>query len=164
VLGEHGHDHVDHSARRSLVLFDLEGWDDVFRQRLTTFLPQVLARLAMPWFPLSSIEVQLTGTGDGEFFRQHTDNGAGPASSRTLTFVYFFHTEPKAFAGGELRLYETAFEGGRPFTTGAYYSVEPAQNQVVFFPSHYLHEILPVSAPDGLFASRRFTVNGWFHQ
>ena len=40
----------------------------------------------------------------------------------------------------------------------------PLQNQVVFFESHCLHEILPVSSPARGFADRRFTVNGWFHQ
>lgn len=160
-----GEDHLDHDMRRSLVLFDLEGWYDLFVERLMTFLPFVLAQLDYPSFPLSHVEVQLTGTGDGEFFRAHTDDGAGEVSTRVLTFVYFFYREPCPFGGGELRIYDTAVaDDGRVVATGPWRSVYPLQNQVVFFPSHYLHEILPVSSPSGRFEDRRFTVNGWFHR
>jgi Rps23 Pro-64 3,4-dihydroxylase Tpa1-like proline 4-hydroxylase len=38
------------------------------------------------------------------------------------------------------------------------------QNQIVFFPSETLHEVLPVECPSGEFADSRFTVNGWLHR
>jgi SM-20-related protein len=34
----------------------------------------------------------------------------------------------------------------------------------VFFDSHLMHEVLPVSVPSGAFEDWRFTVNGWLHR
>jgi Rps23 Pro-64 3,4-dihydroxylase Tpa1-like proline 4-hydroxylase len=158
-----GEDRLDHEMRRSLVLFELDGFHDVFTQRLMAFYPQILTELDHEWFDVSQIEVQLTGTGDGEYFRAHTDDGSVGVSGRTITFVYFFYREPCPFTGGELRIYDTT-ENGHISATGAWRSIYPAQNQVVFFPSYYLHEILPVSSPSGAFLDRRFTVNGWLHR
>jgi Rps23 Pro-64 3,4-dihydroxylase Tpa1-like proline 4-hydroxylase len=105
----------------------------------------------------------MTGTGDGEYFRMHTDNGSGEVSTRALTFVYFYYREPCPFAGGELQIYDTVFADGEAVADGASHTIVPEQNQVVFFPSHCFHEILPVSSPSGTFPDRRFTVNGWLH-
>lgn len=160
----HGEDRSDHDARRSVVLFELDSYRDLFVERLKTFFPQILVRLAYPWFPVRHVEVQLTGTGHGEFFRAHSDDGSPEVETRAITFVYFFHREPQPFSGGELRIYDTAVDGDRVWATGPFRSIWPLQNQVVFFPSYYLHEILPVNSPSGSFVDRRFTVNGWFHR
>lgn len=157
----------DDSYRRSRVLYDLGPFESMFGARLRTFLPHVLARLDYPWFPVRHLEIQLTASNNGEFFRVHTDNGSKQDSSvgqRALTFVYFFHREPRAFSGGEMRLYDTRHDGGSAVAAGPYRIVQPLQNQVVFFDSSSLHEIVPVGCPSGDFADSRFTVNGWFHR
>jgi len=38
------------------------------------------------------------------------------------------------------------------------------QNSIVFFPSNYLHEVLPTRCPSGEFADSRLTYNGWLHR
>lgn len=158
-----GEDHLDHDVRRSLVLFDLERYHDIFVQRLLSFFPQILTQLDYPWFPVGHVEVQMTGTGDGEYFRMHTDNGSNEVATRAITFVYFYFREPRPFAGGELQIHDTTFDNGQAVANGSSQMIVPAQNQVVFFPSHCFHEIRPVDCPSGAFADRRFTVNGWFH-
>jgi Rps23 Pro-64 3,4-dihydroxylase Tpa1-like proline 4-hydroxylase len=162
----HGGDHLNHDIRRSVVLFELGPFRELFARRLMTFLPQVLRQLDLEWFPVTHIEAQLTGSGDGEFFRAHSDNGSLGVSARAVTFVYFFHREPCSFSGGELRIWDTPAnsEAESGEENGAVRSIPPQQNQVVFFPSFYLHEIAPVSCPSGNFADRRFTVNGWLHR
>lgn len=164
VIGGEGHGYQDPDARRSRVLYDLGHFRDLFARRLLTFLPHVLTRLGQPDFPVAHVEIQLTATNNGEFFRAHADDGAGPAASRHVTFVYFFHREPRGFAGGELRLFDTIADNGRRVAAGPYRVIYPLQNQVVFFPSGCLHEILPVACPSGDFADSRFTVNGWLHR
>jgi hypothetical protein len=45
------------------------------------------------------------------------DAGADQVNSRALTFVYYFHREPKAFVGGELRVFSACWRRrclGRP--------------------------------------------------
>jgi Rps23 Pro-64 3,4-dihydroxylase Tpa1-like proline 4-hydroxylase len=81
-----------------------------------------------------------------------------------MTFVYFFHREPRQFEGGELRLHDSKNGGDHPLSTGSYQTIVPEQNQIVFFPSSTLHEITPVHCRSRSFADSRFTVNGWLHR
>jgi Rps23 Pro-64 3,4-dihydroxylase Tpa1-like proline 4-hydroxylase len=164
VVGREGAGMFDPATRRSRVLYDLGLYQALFAQRLIAFLPHVLLRLGQPAFPVSQLEVQLTATNDAEFFRCHSDNDAHGVQGRSVTFVYFFHREPLAFSGGELRIFDTEVQDDRTLTTGPYRLVYPQQNQVVFFASWCRHEILPVACPSRDFADSRFTVNGWYHQ
>jgi SM-20-related protein len=164
VIGSNGQSRLDQSYRRSRVIFDLGPFHQLFADRLLTFLPQVLLRLSHSAFSVSQMEIQLTATNNGEYFRVHTDNDHGQVARRALTFVYFFHREPCSFLGGALRIYDTAHNNGTATRVGPHRDVYPEQNQVVFFNSSCLHEIIPVECPSGDFADSRFTVNGWFHR
>lgn len=164
VISNDGGDRLDHDTRRSVVMFEPEWVRELFAERLMTFYPQILTGLGHPWFEVTRIETQLTGTGDGEFFRAHTDNGSGAVAGRAITFVYCFYREPRPFSGGELRIHDTIFDNGGTRDAGAFRDVAPLQNQVVLFPSGYLHEIIPVNCPGATFFDRRFTVNGWLHR
>lgn len=103
---------------------------------------------------LNRIEVQLTASGDGDFYGLHADGGPNRYSHRDISFVYFLSTDPSCFTGGELRL-----EGGRDGPDEQL--IEPSDNRLVMFPSRRLHEIRPVEVPSGEFRHSRFTVNGW---
>jgi SM-20-related protein len=164
VVGTGGNHQVDISYRRSRVLFELGEFRDLFAERISTFLPQVLARLDFPEFPVSDVEVQLTATNNGEFFRRHNDNGTDSLSSRLITFVYFFFRQPRPFTGGELCIFDTELENDQYRAPGPYTVITPEQNQICFFVSEYLHEVLPVQCRSTDFMDSRFTVNGWLHR
>jgi SM-20-related protein len=163
VIGSDGSNRLDERYRRSRALFDLGPFHQLFSDRLLHFLPYVVSRLGDSGFAVSQMEVQLTGTNNQEFFRIHTDNDSGEVSGRRITFVYFFFREPRGFEGGELCIYDTYRDNGTAKQAGPYHVINPAQNQVVFFNSGCLHEVMPVSCQSGEFADSRFTVNGWFH-
>jgi len=91
---------------------------------------------------------------------RHNDNGQDEVSARKITFVYFFHREPKVFEGGELRIQSPVIDNAA-FGSGNYYTIVPRQNQLVLFDSSLTHEITPVKCSSGKFADSRFTVNGW---
>lgn len=152
IQGPH-HDREDPRVRRSRVLFDVARPRELFARRIITFLPRVLRRVGLPPFEVSDVEAQLTASNDGEFFRSHTDNDEHCVGDRRLTFVYFFHREPRPFEGGELRIYDSEVPT----------VVEARVNQIVFFPSHLTHEVTPVSCPTRQFVDSRFTFNGWLH-
>ena len=163
IVSGNGSHQVDLDYRRSSVLFDVGGYRDIFVQRILVHLPRVLSGLNYPEFLVSEIEVQLTATKHGEFFRRHNDNGADSLRGRLISFVYFFYREPRPYGGGEVCIYDTSFEGGGCQTTGHCTVITPMQNQILFFVSDYLHEVRPVeSASTDIFDSR-FTVNGWLH-
>ena len=129
--------------------------------RIKPVLPQVLQTLGMEEFSITNVELQVTASNDGDFFRFHSDNGSDPVASRHLTFVYFFHRESRQFEGGELRIHDARLEDDTYVSEGSYQTIVPQQNQIVFFPCELLHEITPVNCPSGQFADSRFTLNGW---
>jgi SM-20-related protein len=148
--------HHDEQFRRSRVLFDVAEIYPLISERVLSVLPHVLPRLGMDPFPVGQFELQVTASNDAEWFKPHRDSDGGhggPVSSRELTFVYYGHREPLPFTGGELRLID-----------GDAATIIPHQNSIVFFPSHYLHEVMPTYCPSGRFEDSRLTFNGWLHR
>jgi SM-20-related protein len=154
---------IDYSHRRSRVLLDVGPHEDVILERIKRVLPIVLRQLNLKEYPIVRTETQVTASNDADSFGPHTDNGQEEVASRYLTFVYFFHREPKQFEGGELRIHERQ-QGKRPLSEAPYQTVVPQQNQIVFFPCSVMHEITPVECASRAFADSRFTLNGWIHK
>ncbi len=159
---EHGI--VNYEHRRSRVLMDLAKHQELILDRIKAVLPQVLNKLGMEEFSIAEVEAQVTASNDGDFFRFHADNSSEQARSRHLTFVYFFHREPRQFEGGELRIHDARLEEGVYVSQGSFQTIVPQQNQIVFFPCELLHEITPVKCSSQSFADSRFTLNGWLRQ
>jgi Rps23 Pro-64 3,4-dihydroxylase Tpa1-like proline 4-hydroxylase len=155
---------INYEHRRSRVLMDLAQHQDVMLERIKAVLPQVLQTLGMGEFSIAEVEAQATASNDGDFFRFHSDSGSERVASRYLTFVYFFHREPRQFEGGELRIHDARLEGNTYVSEGSYQTIVPRQNQIVFFPCELMHEIMPVKCPSRLFADSRFTLNGWLRR
>ena len=127
-----------------------------------------------PALAITSIELQVTASGEGDFYGPHFDKGPRRHVGRHLTFVYFFCTEPGCFEGGHLRIEPPGvsitpeLETHLRSNTGhgsvtAVTQVEPRDNRLVMFPSHWRHEIRPVRVPTREFRHSRFTLNGWVH-
>jgi Rps23 Pro-64 3,4-dihydroxylase Tpa1-like proline 4-hydroxylase len=73
--------------------------------------------------------------------------------------VYYFYQEPKAFSGGELKIYDSKIEDNYYVPADSFHIIKPNNNKIVFFFSHYMHEVLAVKCPSGNFTDSRFT--GW---
>jgi Rps23 Pro-64 3,4-dihydroxylase Tpa1-like proline 4-hydroxylase len=154
----------DPSYRKSRVLYELGDYGTLIHNRLLAVLPEVLGALKREAFPLSHIDIQLTASNDGDFFKVHQDNSLTEpldVTLRELSFVYYFNTEPKAFSGGQLRFYDGHDGEVEDAEKRRTRTITPNQNTLVFFPSSYDHEVLPVRCPTQKFAHSRFTVNGW---
>ncbi|MBV8675494.1 MAG: 2OG-Fe(II) oxygenase [Acidobacteriaceae bacterium] len=158
----HDPDHVRDSYRRSRVLMDTDSFHELFRARIAFYLNRILRSLQRPYFDMTRMESQITASNDGDYFRPHNDNTHANWPSREITFVYFFHREPRPFSGGELLLYDFNRDGATDLGP-ARKRITPRQNSIIFFQSSTLHEILPVHCPTGRFEDSRFTLNGWLH-
>ena len=152
---------VNYEHRSSRVLMDIGHHHDVVLERVKSVLPQILEKLGMEAFAITGVEAQVTASNDGDFFHFHSDNASERVASRSLTFVYFFHREPRGFEGGELRIHDARLEQGSYVSEESYQTIIPQQNQMVFFPCELLHEVTAVRCASQLFGDSRFTLNGW---
>src|SRR5215469_3174912 len=167
VLVDHHGGHHDDQVRRSRVLYDVDEIHPFVTDRVMALYRWVMQRLGMDLFDVRQLELQVTSSSDGEWFKAHRDSGHGPVETRTLTFVYYCHREPRTFTGGELRMFGPADAGENtddPDVQARALTLTPPQNSIVFFPSSYLHEVMPVSCPSRDFVDSRLTVNGWLHR
>jgi Rps23 Pro-64 3,4-dihydroxylase Tpa1-like proline 4-hydroxylase len=153
---------INEKVRRAKTLDKLAEFEAKFTERIKEQLEPVLKKLGHKAFPLGRIEMQVTASNDGDYFRLHQDSD--PKSTREISFVYFFHREPRRFSGGELRIYETRLIDDRLIPADRSHTLSPRQDTIVFFPSLNEHEVLPVRVPSHAFGDSRFTVNGWIHR
>lgn len=133
-------------------------------EKIGILLPDILAKLGLPHFPVERIEGQITAYNHGHFYKIHRDNGTANLTSRKLTYIYYFFRQPKAFIGGELILYDYRKHRGVYVKAETFKTIEPRNNSIVFFQSDLMHEVLPVVCPSQAFVDSRFTLNGWVHR
>jgi SM-20-related protein len=155
---------TDTSYRKSRVLYELGEYGTLIKERLLDVLPEVLAVFNREAFPLSHIDTQITASNDGDFFKVHMDNSSTELADiplRELSYVYYFHSEPKAFTGGQLKIYDAEDGDNHNSEKRRARTIVPRQNTLVLFPSSYDHEVLPVRCRTGKFVNSRFTLNGW---
>lgn len=154
----------DPDYRRSKVLFDVPDVVALLRERVLRAAPQWMQQLGVVPFQFGDVEVQLTAHGDGNYFKLHNDSGSPDAATRGLTYVYYFFNEPKAFSGGEFRIYDSIIEKNLYRCGPKQADIEPRNNSVLVFSPHIHHEVLPVKVPSRKFRDNRFTVNGWLRR
>jgi len=118
-------------------------------------------RLGMKACAPERIEIEMTAHRDGDYFRPHRDTFVGKESAsqtteRMITAIYYFHTAPKRFTGGEFAIH--------PLGEGAPLLFEPKDNRLLAIPAFALHEVRAISCEGDAFSASRFAVNAWFHR
>jgi len=154
---------IDRAIRRSRVLRKLDNFPDAPNKQIRELLPIIFDRLGNTPFVPCKFELELVAHGDGAVFSRHVDTfkrNEAPGSHRVISAVYYFHIIPKLFSGGELRLHSLA-GSAQP---GTFIDIEPECDMIVFFPSWFPHEVLPVNCPSGRFIDARFAINYWIHR
>lgn len=154
---------IDKSQRVSHVLREIGDFHSQLEVKLNEIKPFIFERLkSKPFIPFK-YEIEMVAHGDGAFFGRHTDTIIQVNSSksrRIISAVYYFHTLPKTFSGGTLRIHSL----GRSGQQGTFLDIEPLRDTLVFFPSWFPHEVLPVNCPNKDFMNSRFAINIWIHE
>ena len=154
---------VNPSIRISTGLRELGGYRDLLKAKILSVVPMLISKLQVTPFAASKLETELVAHGDGAFYKRHIDTQTALYDDvnqiRVLSGVYYFHTEPKVFTGGALRLYAVGGTKGENFA-----DIEPVNNSLLVFPSWAPHEVMPVSCPSKRFIDSRFAVNCWVHR
>ncbi|MCS6823109.1 MAG: 2OG-Fe(II) oxygenase [Cytophagaceae bacterium] len=102
---------------------------------------------------------QVSYYGNDDHYRWHYDTIPGD-TSRIITMIYYFHSLPKKFSGGQLCLTDGLLWGENIVGQSATTEIEPQNNRLVIFDSKYLHTVLPVSN-NVSFHTGRFSANIW---
>ena len=149
---------VDESHRLSKVNSEVAPLMPLIEPAIREAVDEAIPKLGLVNVESYLLEPELTWCGNGSFFKRHTDTlrRDRPANQRVMTMVYYFHGTPKAFTGGELRLY-----GVGSHAIGCISEVEPRLDRAVFFPSWFPHEVLPVHCATGAFSDGRFAITCW---
>ena len=150
--------------RRARVTLNTGAFHGLIVDRIIFHLRWILRALGHPHFDVSRVESQLTASNDGDYFRTHNDNTHANFPRRELSYVCFFHCEPRPFDGGELLIHDALERGGVEEPIAVRKRIVPEQGAMVVFPSACLHEVLPVRCSSRAFADSRFTLNGWLHR
>ncbi|HMO46506.1 MAG TPA: 2OG-Fe(II) oxygenase [Rubrivivax sp.] len=143
------------------VLHRFPQFQSLIRARIAAVLPELLRYFGIRRFRPGGIEAQLTVHGHGDFYKVHTDSSSARTRARVISYAYYFCRQPRAFRGGELRIYHAVVRGGVWQQGTRSYHVTPLNNRIVFFLSRYHHEVRPVVCPSKRLSDGRFTINGW---
>jgi Rps23 Pro-64 3,4-dihydroxylase Tpa1-like proline 4-hydroxylase len=154
TVGLNGEGALNVNYRHSLSLRpkDFIDYYRILKRKIKEELPQIVEKLSIEPFEPGNVEMHLTSHNHGEFYKPHIDNGQGKLKHRVITFVYYFHSIPKQFEGGQLLFLKNK---PKPLI------VQPDNNSIVFFNSSFLHAVHPVTCPSQKFEDGRFTLNGW---
>jgi 2-oxoglutarate-Fe(II)-dependent oxygenase superfamily protein len=166
VVDQHGRDQKDYGFRKSRTLSGspLDAIWPLFDQRLRRILAYVRKELGVRWFPLGDVERQLTAHSGGGFFAPHVDTGHSLTVTRRISCVYYFHSSPRRFTGGELKLYDSWVTDGGSTAAPTCTTLTPIDNSIVFFPSDEFHEVCPVHLETDAFHDSRFAITIWFRE
>lgn len=124
-----------------------------FRKHILKRYTEALKPCCVPEFDLRYFECHATLYHHGSHFTWHDDAPGYDGKlvdSRRLTFVYYMHTKPKMFSGGELE-----FLDGR--------AIEPKNNRAAFFHPIQQHRIRTVECWSHDFMHGRWALMGWLH-
>ncbi len=133
-----------------------------FLPRLEQVIPEILTHLRLEDPGRYRIEMNVRVYPAGGFYTTHCDSrggpGDGPYRDRVLSFICFFHPEPRRFSGGDLLLYDSNQRGGHPVP--AFSRIEPLRGGIVFFMSEDWHQVTPVECDADDFGAGRFVLSG----
>lgn len=163
---------VDPDRRIALTSAKLGPLEGLLRERFLAALPHIMADTGTAGPSPTALELELAAHGDGAYYGPHLDiaigasreaKGAGRGEDRVLSAVYYFHTQPQAFSGGQLRLFRFgALPPVQEPQPASHVDLEPVRNSLVAFPSWVPHEVRRISVPTGEFRDYRFALNCWY--
>jgi SM-20-related protein len=148
----------DTSFRVSQRLDELGPCRDLLRGAVKPRLSEFAEACGIDHVTFRGFDAELVAHNDGAFYRPHIDIGPpdSPFHRRLISAVYYFHRVPKAYSGGELRLFSLQ-------EAGAFTDSTPEDNMLLVFPALVPHEVRPVHCPSRAFRDSRFAINLWAH-
>ncbi len=160
-VGRFGEGKFALDERVSIATRELGPFRPILESKILGLVPHLMATLRTSPAENPKLELQLVAHNEGAFYIRHLDTHTtrDRGRIRVLSGIYYFHSLPKAFTGGSLRLYAFGDTEGENFI-----DIEPRHNSLLVFPSWAPHEVRPVSCPSGHFSDSRFAINCWVYR
>ena len=160
-VGSHGIETPSIRSSKGFKTKMEESLKQIFQTALNRYLPRLETEMAFEPLRKDEFEIDIVVHKDGDFYMVHNDCGNPRVNMRKVTFVYYFHRHPKSYEGGDLLLFD---EVSNVLTNqGSFTRIIPENNCLIFFPSHYFHQVTRVHSRSGEFTDSRFAINGWIH-
>lgn len=102
---------------------------------------------------------QVSRYGHSDHYHWHYDRIPWD-DTRLITFIYYVHSQPKKFEGGEFVLTNGLLWEDKVIGASSEAVIEPRNNRIVLFDSRSVHTVKTTSAPEK-FEDGRFSVNVW---
>ncbi len=149
--------------RQTLALADIGEIKTQFRRFLRQNLPEYCQRLGIVSFTPGKIETKMTNHLDGGFFKPHRDTlQLLPCNGRCISYLYYFHRQPKRFNGGDLILFDTSLERNQ-YKLSQFTRIPCEHNSLTLFPSGWFHCVEPVRLAGNRFEDGRMAITGHIH-
>ena len=148
--------------RNRYILKNLGKFTSHFQNYLSDNLDIMSKCLNVEEFSVRHFEIKLTNYLDGVFFKPHHDGRyrlEEDRGTRQITWLYYFHQQPKQFDGGDLYVFDTTTENNS-YQSCDFTKVVTQHNRFVAFPSCYFHAVAPIVLPTSSFGSGRMAVSG----
>lgn len=125
-----------------------------FKARIVDEIRAALEPCGVDDFDLGLVETAAVLYHHGGHLHWHHDAPGGhdgTPAPRRLSFVFFMHTEPKMFSGGELEFLDGTL-------------IEPRNNRICFFASPQMHRVRRVECWSAHVLHGRWSLSGWLHE
>ena len=146
-------------SRISLTLKDFEPYKSIIQESVRKRIPALIDGLKISKFNAGEIETEFVCYADGSLFKPHIDTAVHKKTEkpRVISAVYYLHSLPRKFEGGNLRIHTISIGEEKEKST----DISPDNNSLLVFPSFAPHEVRPVIAPGIDFKDWRFAINCW---
>ncbi len=154
---------MDRSGRKTDVLKLDEQEKHTIRGKVSALVEPMCTRFGLPLQKIKMIEVKITAHREGGFFKIHQDGfqNCPENGTRFLSWVYYFHAQPKPYQGGDLVLFDSTCDPSHHICNPLNYTrYTPADNQLIIFPSWFYHGVTPVKRLQESPYASRFAVAG----
>lgn len=126
---------------------------EILRANILDRLPSIFRVLGVEPFPVPQIPLSLIHGLDGHSGSPHADSIDG---RYIISLLYYFHSDPKVFRGGDLELYETDAGSASGHRVEPLARIENEDNLLLAFKSKTYHGVTDVQCDSGEFADGRF--------
>jgi Rps23 Pro-64 3,4-dihydroxylase Tpa1-like proline 4-hydroxylase len=151
---------LERSMRQQFGVYCRPELEEIIQAGVMKQFPSVCDALDVRQFLPGRHDLRLDYTPDGGFGKMHQDVGFGAR----LSYLYYFHRQPKKFRGGDLLFFDQNRATGQPLPH-QFTRICHEDNLLLIFPPQYFHQVTRVAALDLPLqvAESRLSVCGFIH-